>query len=143
MRTAAAARPSCSRTIPASRRSTSPSSAFDRYPERGRFTLDTIGDAADYLPTLRRRLDAIDPAGFDLVLYNAGMDPFEGCHIGGRRGIARDVLAEREDAVFAWCRADGLPVAFVLAGGYTNSGFSEDELVDLHRLTLEAAARHA
>ena len=71
------------------------------------------------------------------------MDPFEGCHIGGRRGMTRDVLAEREDAVFAWCRTNGLPVAFVLAGGYTNSGFSEDELVDLHRLTLEAAARHA
>jgi acetoin utilization deacetylase AcuC-like enzyme len=117
--------------------------AFDLYAERGRFTLDTVGDASAYLPTLRRRLEALDPAGFDLVLYNAGMDPFEGCHIGGRRGMTRELLAEREDTVFAWCRASGLPVAFVLAGGYTNSGFPQDELVDLHRLTLENAARHA
>ena len=71
--------------------------AFDWYRERGRFTLDTIVDASAYLPTLRRRLDALDPAGFDLVLYNAGMDPFEGCLIGGRRGMTRDLLAERED----------------------------------------------
>ena len=117
--------------------------AFDLYVERGRFTLDTILDAAAYLPTLHRRLDALDPAAFDLVLYNAGMDPFEGCHIGGRRGMTRDLLAEREDTVFAWCRDVGLPVAFVLAGGYAGGGFTQDDLVDLHRLTLEAAARHA
>ena len=117
--------------------------AFDLYPEHGRFTLDTILDASAYLPTLRRRLDALDPAAFDLVLYNAGMDPFEGCHIGGRRGMTREILAEREDTVFAWCRDIGLPVAFVLAGGYAGGGFTQDDLVDLHRLTLEAAARHA
>ncbi len=39
--------------------------------------------------------------------------------------------------------AAGLPVAFVLAGGYTGQGLDEAELVDLHRLTLEAAVRHA
>ena len=71
------------------------------------------------------------------------MDPFEGCRIGGRRGMTRDVLAEREETVFAWCRAGGLPVAFVLAGGYASGGLTQDDLVDLHRLTLEAAARHA
>ena len=117
--------------------------AFDLYPEHGRFTLDTILDASAYLPTLRRRLEALDPSAFDLVLYNAGMDPFEGCHIGGRRGMTRDVLAEREETVFAWCRASGLPVAFVLAGGYAGGGLTQAGLVDLHRLTLEAAARHA
>ncbi len=116
--------------------------AFDFYVGRGRFTLDTVADASAYLPTLRRRLEALDPAGFDIVLYNAGMDPFEGCGVGGRRGMTREVLAQREETVFAWCRAAGLPVAFVLAGGYAGAGCSRDELVDLHRLTLEAAARH-
>jgi len=93
--------------------------AFDRYRERGRFTLDVVREAAAYLPTLRRRLDALEPRGFDLVLYNAGMDPFERCHVGGRAGMTRALLAEREEMVFAWCRAQHLPVAFVLAGGYT------------------------
>jgi hypothetical protein len=54
-----------------------------------------------------------------------------------------ELLAEREETVFAWCAANDLPVAFVLAGGYTNAGFTQDELVDLHRLTLAAATRHA
>jgi acetoin utilization deacetylase AcuC-like enzyme len=117
--------------------------AFDRYPDRGRFTLDTILDAADYLPTLHARLAALDVASFDLVLYNAGMDPFEGCGIGGRRGMTRELLAEREDSVFAWCRAAGLPVAFVLAGGYASAGLTREDLVDLHRITLEAAVGHA
>ena len=117
-------------------------SAFDHYREPDGFTLDVVRDADDYLPTLRRRLADLDPGAFDLVLYNAGMDPFERCGIGGLRGITRGLLAEREETVFSWCRAADLPVAFVLAGGYANSGFSEDELVDLHRLTLEAAARH-
>lgn len=115
---------------------------FDQYAERGRFTLDLVPGAPDYLPTLRHRLDALEAAAFDLVLYNAGMDPFERCPIGGRPGMTRDLLAEREETVFAWCRAGDLPVSFVLAGGYTGDGFPENELVDLHRLTLEAAARH-
>ena len=114
--------------------------AFDLYPERGRFTLDTILDAAAYLPTLGRRLDVLDPAGFDLVLYNAGMDPFERCTTGGRRGMTTQLLAQRERTVFEWCRTKGLPIAFVLAGGYANPGFDEGELVELHRLTLAEAA---
>jgi acetoin utilization deacetylase AcuC-like enzyme len=116
-------------------------SAFDHYAGLDRFTLDVILDAADYLPTLRRRLAALDPAAFDLVVYNAGVDPFERCPIGGRTGVTGELLAEREDTVFTWCMEQALPVAFVLAGGYVGSGFSEEELVDLHRLTIEAAAR--
>ena len=116
---------------------------FDLYVDAGRITLDTILKVADYLPTLRRRLDALDTTRFDLVLYNAGMDPFERSAVGGRRGMTKALLAEREETVLEWCSDRGLPVAFVLAGGYTNAGFTEAELVDLHRLTLEAAARHA
>lgn len=118
-------------------------SAFDAYAEPDGWTLDVVADPDAYLPTLQRRLGALDPAAFGLVLYNAGMDPFERCHVGGLDGITRDVLAEREATVFAWCRAAALPVAFVLAGGYTNGGFVRDELVGLHRLTIEAAARNA
>jgi acetoin utilization deacetylase AcuC-like enzyme len=116
--------------------------AFDLYADRGQFTLDTILDAAEYLPTLRRQLAALDPAAVDLVLYNAGMDPFERCPIGGRSGVTRELLAEREDTVLAWSRDHGLPFAFVLAGGCIGNGVGEAELVDLHCLTIEAAARN-
>jgi acetoin utilization deacetylase AcuC-like enzyme len=116
-------------------------SAFDRYRPRDGWSLDVIGDAAAYLPTLRRRLDDLDATEFDLVIYNAGMDPFERCSIGGLSGLTRDVLAERETTVFDWCRSNRLPAAFVLAGGYVNAGFTQQELVDLHRLTIAAATR--
>jgi acetoin utilization deacetylase AcuC-like enzyme len=114
--------------------------SFDCYtPGRGD-TLDLVGRAEAYLPTLSRRLRELDSEAFALVLYNAGMDPFERCEIGGLRGMTGGLLAERERTVFRWCRQRGLPVAFVLAGGYTNRGFPEHALVRLHRATIAAAA---
>jgi hypothetical protein len=44
---------------------------------------------------------------------------------------------------FDWARAVGTPVAFVLAGGYVSrgrQGLTQAALVDLHRLTIAAAA---
>ena len=73
----------------------------------------------------------------DVVIYNAGMDPHEGA--GGLIGITTDVLAEREGLFFDWAEEHGLPVAFVLAGGYLQ-GVGLDELVGLHRLTIRKAA---
>jgi hypothetical protein len=71
---------------------------------------------------------------------DAGMDPCENSAIGGRAGITPDVLAQRERLVFDWCRNRQVPIAFVLAGGYVGERLSQDDLVDLHRLTLAAAA---
>jgi hypothetical protein len=68
------------------------------------------------------------------------MDPYEGCEIGGLPGITLATLAARERMVFEWARRAGVPIAFVLAGGYTGARLSEAGLVDLHRLTLAAAA---
>ncbi len=116
---------------------------YDAYGATARHWRDLVRAASAYLPTIERRLEELErraPA-FDLCLYNAGMDPYEGCAIGGLPGITRDVLAQREEMVFAWCRGRGIPVAFVLAGGYTGSRLSQTEPVDLHRLTIEAACR--
>ena len=49
------------------------------------------------------------------------------------------MLAEREGLVFDWAEEHGLPVAFVLAGGYLVDTDWE-ELVGLHRLTIRKAA---
>ena len=118
-------------------------SSYDRYPSSERTRLALVERSPDYLPTIRRLLDEADGRApqFDLCLYNAGMDPYEHCSTGGLSGITRDVLADRERLVFEWCRKRGLPVAFVLAGGYVSTRLDEDGLVDLHRLTLSCAAR--
>jgi acetoin utilization deacetylase AcuC-like enzyme len=110
--------------------------------EARRINFRLVGDSADYLPDIERALDETARARprFDLCLYNAGMDPFEGCSTGGLRGINRDMLAARERLVFAWCREHAAATAFVPAGGYIGWGLDAAGLVDLHRLTLAAAA---
>ncbi len=114
---------------------------FDYYGHHERARL-VLTDGPRYLQTVERSLDGIeDPAAIDVVLYNAGMDPHERCD-GGAAGISALTLDRRERMVFAWLARHRLPVAWVLAGGYTNQ-LSMDELVNLHRLTIGAAARSA
>jgi acetoin utilization deacetylase AcuC-like enzyme len=115
---------------------------FDNYTDSGRVSLDVVRDASEYLPTIRRRLEALDRQGveFGLCLYYAGMDPHENCPTGGTAGITEEVLAARERIVFEWCGGRRLPVAFALAGGYVGPRLDKQRLVGLHRLTLSAAA---
>jgi acetoin utilization deacetylase AcuC-like enzyme len=113
--------------------------SFDRYDPAPGNTLELVGDATTYLPTLRRRHEVLASEDFGLVLYNAGMDPHQHCPVGGLAGIDELVLAQRERIVFEWCRQRKLPVAFVLAGGYIGPKLSQDKLVALHRMTLSAA----
>ncbi|MEP7310493.1 MAG: hypothetical protein ABJA98_33735 [Acidobacteriota bacterium] len=115
---------------------------FDRYESRERARLHIVGDSGEYLAEIERSLEDVRKQGphFELCLYNAGMDPFEGCDIGGLTGMTREILAAREQMVFDWCRERELPIAFVLAGGYVGGRLDEEGLVDLHRLTLSAAA---
>lgn len=116
--------------------------AFDRYEPGGRTTLDIVASAADYLPTIAQRLREVQVQRFGLCIYNAGMDPHEDCPDGALSGIRDEHLREREELVFAWCQERGLPVAFVIAGGYVRPpGMDETRLVELHRLTLAAAAK--
>jgi acetoin utilization deacetylase AcuC-like enzyme len=115
-------------------------SAYDSYhPDGDGNQLLIVSRAADYLTATEAVLPTTTD-GVDLVLYNAGMDPFEGCSIGGLPGITCDLLAQREALVFGWARAHRLPLAFVLAGGYTGAALDRDALVALHRLTIEAGA---
>jgi len=115
--------------------------SFDKHQVDDHSRLEIVYKSAEYLPVIRACLsDLADSApSFDLCLYNAGMDPFEFSDIGGLPGITKEVLAERERMVFDWCAKYHVPVAFVLAGGYTGMECSRQQLVDLHRLTIEAA----
>lgn len=117
-------------------------SPFDSYAGHSNSALWDVDRAEDYLLTVEQAVAQADRIGsFDLCLYNAGMDPYQGCAIGGLEGITVEALARRERIVFEWCRRRGLPVAFVLAGGYVGSRLDQSELVYLHRLTLAEAAR--
>jgi acetoin utilization deacetylase AcuC-like enzyme len=121
------------------------SSPVDGYKANPPQTLDLLRDASRYLPTLQRRLDDLRTRGprFGLCLYKAGMDLYEGCDTGGLVGISTEVLVQRERLVFSWCRAQNIPVAFTLAGGYTGPALSQQALIALHRMTIQEAASNS
>jgi acetoin utilization deacetylase AcuC-like enzyme len=68
---------------------------------------------------------------FDLVLYNAGMDP-------ANSGVSTANLALRERMVAEWAAEREQRLVYALAGGYTGGGISMADLVALHRLTVDA-----
>ena len=70
-------------------------SSFDSYAPAAQQTLQLVSQADAYLPTIAGALERAD-GPWDLVLYNAGMDPHEHSAIGGLRGVTTEMLAERE-----------------------------------------------
>jgi acetoin utilization deacetylase AcuC-like enzyme len=118
---------------------------FDQYASSDRVRLHMVQDSACYLAQVDACLQTVDAGGvqLDLCLYNAGMDPHEGSADGALAGMTAQILQAREEKVFGWCRKRGLPIAFVLAGGYIGTRLDAGALVGLHRLTLAVAARHA
>jgi acetoin utilization deacetylase AcuC-like enzyme len=114
--------------------------AFDWYEttDASRVTLDVVRGASAYLDVVRARLESLPDV--EVAIYNAGVDVHEDCRTGGSAGIDDALLAARERLVFEWARRRALPIAFVLAGGYTGGTMSRNRLVDLHRITIDAAA---
>jgi acetoin utilization deacetylase AcuC-like enzyme len=85
-----------------------------------------------YIDDIAAALQHASQAGtFDLVLYNAGMDP-------ANSGVSTADLALRERMVAEWAAERGQRLVYALAGGYTGGGIGMDELVALHRLTVDA-----
>jgi len=116
-------------------------SSLDTYRPQASSTLDYIRDAADYLPFLRKRLATLDAGpGFDLVIYNAGVDPYEGCDIGGLSGMTAAALAERDRMVFAWGWR-GMPVhsPSCWPAVMSATGCQKPRSRSLHRQTIAAA----
>jgi len=118
-------------------------SAFDAYPDDDHSRLTLVNEASEYLPTIQSELEDVDREGqsWDLCLYNAGMDPFECCAIGGLTGIHAAMLEARERRVFEWAARRHMPIAFVMAGGYVGASLDRNGLVALHRATLECATK--
>lgn len=78
---------------------------------------DGTGDEA-YLArlaeTLTPMIDAVAP---DLILYQAGVDPWEGDRL-GRLSLTLDGLARRDRWIAQTAAARGIPLASALGGGY-------------------------
>jgi len=71
----------------------------------------------------------------DLVLYQAGADPYREDPY-SPLDLDHDDLRERDRWVFEWAKRVGLPLAWVLAGGYTPE---ISKVVAVHLGTFEAA----
>jgi acetoin utilization deacetylase AcuC-like enzyme len=100
---------------------------------------DGTGDTA-YLEALeeavRRVLAVHNP---DLVIYLAGADPFAGDRLGYLK-LTLHGLAQRDRFVLSTCRAENIPVAVAMAGGYAPN---IDDIVQIHLQTVRLCAEHA
>ena len=102
---------------------------FDSYDEDENHMISVAKDDEEYLRKVDAIMSDLDP-GIDLVLYNAGTDPYP--------TISHATLEERERRVFQACVEKDIPCVFVLAGGYT---FSQDmnSLVKSHLATISSS----
>lgn len=115
--------------------------SYDSYPGSKRGVLQLVRDPKDYLRLLWQHLKHAEDEWppFSLCIYNAGMDVHEKCQYGGLKGIDELIIALREEMVFQWCGARGIPIAYTLAGGYTGRTLSRSRLIHLHRMTIGSA----
>ena len=70
----------------------------------------------------------------DLVVYEAGADPFAGDQLGTLR-ISKECLHERDQFVVRECADRGIPIAGVLGGGYAAD---PEDTVEIHVNTCKA-----
>lgn len=105
-------------------------------PNHVSFALPNGSGLEELLAALERGVAAILAHGRpDLVLYQAGADPYREDPY-SPLDLDHDDLRERDRQVFAWARREALPVAWVLAGGYTPD---VSKVVAVHVGTFDAA----
>lgn len=81
--------------------------------------MDSGLTGAEYLEIVREALPAVlDVVRPDLLIFNAGSDPFEGDPLAGFR-LTRSDLADRDLIVATLARERAIPLAMVLSGGYS------------------------
>jgi acetoin utilization deacetylase AcuC-like enzyme len=93
---------------------------------------DGTGDA-EYLQALEESLvPLLDAFAPDLILYQGGVDPFEGDRL-GRLALSQAGLDARDTMVAGLAKARGLPLAATLGGGY---GADIGEVAARHARTI-------
>jgi len=92
-------------------------------------------DRCVLLGALEQHLDWIAAEGVpDVLLYQAGADPLRDDPY-SPLDLTHDDLLERDRAVFQFAKARDIPIAWVLAGGYTPD---ISKIVAVHRNTAQA-----
>lgn len=115
--------------------------ASERAPDTANAWSVPVPNGADgevYLGILREHLDrAIEAARPDVLLYQAGADPYREDPYSPLLVDHADLRA-RDAYVFETCRRRGLPVMWVLAGGYTKD---VTKVVEVHLNTARESVR--
>jgi acetoin utilization deacetylase AcuC-like enzyme len=101
---------------------------------KSRHFIEVVAKPKTYLATVEEALKSLE--GVEFLIYNAGMDTHE--RAGGLKGITLEIIQEREMSVVEWARAQNVPIVFALAGGYTWSGLTLQEVAELHLETVRA-----
>lgn len=109
-----------------------------------------VKSAEEYFSKLIALKDIIDNFKPDIVMYDAGMDVWENSRIGKIEGMNTENIRKRESFVFQTCKEKGVPIAFLIGGGYVNYKNKIGELLQesdieknkkdlakIHRITLE------
>lgn len=109
--------------------------------ERGDLDIGLSDGATDaeYLAALAPALRAVWDHRPELVLYQAGADPYEDDQLGGL-ALTFAGLEERDRLVIAGCSARGIPVAVTLGGGYARQ---TQDTVRIHVTTCRLAIQLA
>jgi len=89
----------------------------------------------EYLERLDEALARVWLFAPDMVLYQAGADPFRDDQLGGL-ALSLEGLAARDLRVIGGCGARGIPVAVTLGGGYARR---LEDTVAIHVATIEEA----
>ncbi len=86
----------------------------------------------EYLDLLSGALPQVIDSRPDLVVYQAGADPYVEDKLGSLE-LTKEGLSERDRRVFEACRGAGIPAAVTLGGGYANR---VEDVVEIHLNTL-------
>ncbi len=92
----------------------------------------------EYLDQLSHGLDIVlNQPTFDLAIYLAGADPYEGDRL-GKLMVSKAGLMERDRMVLERLRKQNIPIAIAMAGGYAPN---VEDIVDIHAATLRIASQ--
>lgn len=99
---------------------------------------DRAGDH-EYLAALAAALETVWRFAPDLVLYQAGADPYGEDQLGGL-GLTRDGLERRDRELLGGCGTRGIPVVVTLGGGYARR---LEDTIAIHTTTCRIALASA